>query len=188
MPASTPPRTSPERRLAGFIAAFTPGMARRIRTARAKLRKLVPTATELVYDNYNFFVIGYGPGPDRPSDAILSLACQARGIALCFLQGAGLPDPARLLRGSGRVVRSVPLADDRTLDQPEVRALVASALARARVPLDPKGRHALVIRSVSARQRPRRKPGKVKPGHAVPVPDAPARRAGRSRPRRGQGR
>jgi hypothetical protein len=146
---------SPERRLAGFVAKFTPAMAARIRAARRKLRTLVPGATELVYDNYNFFVIGYGPGP-RPSDAILSLACQAKGLALCFLQGAGLPDPGGILRGSGRVVRSVRLEDGVTLDTPAVRALVRAALARARRQVDPKARRALVIRSVSAKQRPRR--------------------------------
>jgi hypothetical protein len=150
-----PKSPSPEKALAGFIAKFTPEMAARIRAARRKMRALLPTATELVYDNYNFFVIGYGPG-ERPSEAILSLACQAKGIGLCFLQGVGLPDPQGLLKGSGNLVRSVRLEDEATLDRSEVRALVAAALARAKVPLDPKAKHALVIRSVSAKQRPRR--------------------------------
>jgi hypothetical protein len=150
-----PAGPSAERRLAAFVAKFTPQMASRIRAARRKVRALLPTATELVYDNYNFFVIGYGPG-ERPSDAILSLACQAKGIALCFLQGKGLPDPGGLLRGGGSVVRSVRLEEPADLDRPEVRALVRAAVARARTPLDPAARHALVIRSVSRKQRPRR--------------------------------
>ena len=161
-----PRRTDPagaERRLAGFIAKFTPEMAARIRAARRRMRALLPTATELVYDNYNFFVIGYGPGT-RPSEAILSLACQARGISLCFLQGAGLADPYRLLRGSGKVVRSLTVESAATFDRPEVRALVDAALAHAHTQLDPAARHALVIRSVSAKQRPRR--AAVRPGPA----------------------
>jgi len=148
-------RTSPERELAGFLAKFTPEMAGRIRAARRRMRALLPTATELVYDNYNFFVIGYGPR-NRPSEAILSLACQAKGISLCFLQGAGLPDPHHLLRGGGKVVRSLTVESAATFDRTEVRALVDAALARARAPLDPAARHELVIRSVSAKQRPRR--------------------------------
>ena len=50
-----------EERLRGFIAKFEPGHQAVIRAVRKVLRKRFPTATELVYDNYNFFVIGFGP-------------------------------------------------------------------------------------------------------------------------------
>jgi hypothetical protein len=59
---------------------------------RGARRKRLPTAYELVYDNYNFFVIGYGL-IERPSDAILSLTGGAIGVGLCFIHGASLPDP-----------------------------------------------------------------------------------------------
>ena len=146
---------SPERQLAGFIAKFTPETARLIRGARKKMRSLIPHALELVYDNYNFFVIGYGPS-ERASEAIFSLAAQAKGVSLCFLQGAGLPDPNGILRGTGNVVRSIRLESAASLDQPEIRQLMKTALARAKVPLNRRGEHALLIKSVSAKQRPRR--------------------------------
>ena len=95
---------SPERQLAAFIDKFTPEMASLIRAARKKMRERLPHALELVYDNYNFFVIGYGPN-ERPSAAIFSLAAQAKGLSLCFLQGAKLPDPNKRLRGSGNLIR-----------------------------------------------------------------------------------
>ena len=146
---------TPETQLAGFIAKFAPDVAALIRAARKRMRARLPRATEFVYDNYNFFVIGYGPG-ERPSEAIFSLAAQAKGVSLCFLQGAGLPDPKKILRGSGNVVRNIRLESAATLEKPEVRALIDAALERAKVPLDPKGKHQLIIRSVSAKQRPRR--------------------------------
>jgi hypothetical protein len=146
---------TPERQLAGFIAKFTPETAALIRAVRRKMRERLPRAVELVYDNYNFFVIGFGPS-ERPSEAIFSIAAQARGVALCFLQGAGLPDPKGVLRGSGSVVRNLRLESAATLDRPEVRALMRAALERAKQPMDPRGTHRLIIRSVSARQRPRR--------------------------------
>ena len=62
-----------ESQLKGFIAKFDPKHQAVIRAARKILRKRIPTATELVYDNYNFFVIGYG-ATERPSDAIISIA------------------------------------------------------------------------------------------------------------------
>ena len=146
---------TPEKQLAEFIAKFTPEMAKRIRAARAKMRKRIPQALELVYDNYNFFVIGYGPS-EKAGDAIFSLAAQAKGLSLCFLQGARLPDPKGLLRGSGNVVRNIPLETADTLDRPEVGALIAVALERAKVPLADQGRHQLIVKSVSEKQRPRR--------------------------------
>ena len=151
---------TPEKQLTGFIAKFAPEVAGLIRAARKKMRERLPRAVELVYDNYNFFVIGYGPN-ERASEAIFSLAAQAKGVALCFLQGAGLPDPKAVLRGSGNVVRNIRLENAATLDRPEVRALMKAALVRAKRPLDPTGTHKLVIKSVSAKQRPRR-PAKKK--------------------------
>jgi hypothetical protein len=152
---NAPGAASPESQLASFIAKFDPEVAALIRAARAAMRARLPHATEMVYDNYNFFVIGYSPS-ERPSEAIFSLASQAKGVSLCFLQGAGLPDPQGLLRGSGNVVRNIRLTSAATLDEPGVRELMKVALERAKVRMDPKVAPRLVIRSVSAKQRPRR--------------------------------
>ena len=104
MPVTRVPKTTPEAQLRSFIAKFDARNQALIRAVRRALRKRLPTATELVYDNYNFFVIGYSPTP-RPSDAVLSIAAGANGVGLCFIQGAGLPDPKRVLQGSGKQTR-----------------------------------------------------------------------------------
>jgi hypothetical protein len=146
---------SPEKQLARFIGKFSPPMAGLIRASRKKMRVLLPRAVEMVYDNYNFFVIGYAPG-ERPSEAIFSLAAQAKGLSLCFLQGAGLPDPDGLLKGSGKVVRNIRIDSSAAFDRPGVRALISAALEHAAVPIPPAGKHQLIIKSVSAKQRARR--------------------------------
>jgi hypothetical protein len=146
---------SPEAMLDGFLDRFTPDVARLAREAVGRMRARLPGVVRMVYDNYNALVVGFCPG-DRPSDAIFSIAVYPRSVALCFLQGAGLADPRGLLRGSGTVARHLPLRSAGDLDRPEVEELVARALAAARVPLDPAGEGRLVIRSVSAKQRPRR--------------------------------
>jgi hypothetical protein len=151
------PSREHERQLAEFIAKFTPEMGKLIRATRAKMRAFIPQASELVYDNYNFFVIGYGPN-EKAGEAIFSLAAQAKGISLCFLQGAKLPDPYKLLRGSGNVVRSIRLESAATLDDPKVRQLMDTALKRAKSPIPDDGSHQLIIKSVSAKHRPRRSP------------------------------
>jgi hypothetical protein len=147
---------SPEERLQGFIDRFTPEIAARGRDALARMRARLPGAIQMVYDNYNGLVIGFCP-TERPSEAIFSVVLFPRSVALAFLQGAGLPDPQGLLQGSGTVARHIVLDDPAILDDPEVEALIAVALERAKKPMDPNappGR--LVIRSVSAKQRPRR--------------------------------
>src|SRR5262245_26332664 len=105
-PAKSVARTSAgaETRLKGFIAKFEPKHQTLIRAVRRVLRKRFPTAYELAYDNYNFFVIGYGP-TERPSDCIVSMAAGANGVGLCFIRGASLPDPKKILLGSGRQTR-----------------------------------------------------------------------------------
>jgi mono/diheme cytochrome c family protein len=103
-------------------------MAARIRAARAKMRKRMPNAHELVYDNYNFFVIGYSP-TEKPSHAIISIAAQAKGVSLCFLDGRKLPDPKKILRGGGNKVRSMPVAAPAELARPEVAAAAGVAVA-----------------------------------------------------------
>ena len=145
-----------EAELAGFVAKFVPDMQERIRACRAKLQARFPSAVQLVYDNYNFLVIGFGPS-ERASEAIFSLAAHRRGINLCFLQrGPELPDPRRVLRGSGTVVRNVALASADDLDRPEVRSLIDAAVPLAKAPMAASGGGRLVIKSVSAKQRPRR--------------------------------
>jgi hypothetical protein len=155
MKASTS-SSNAERRLTAFIRKFGPPDQRLIRAVRNALRKRFPTANELVYDNYNFFVIGYSP-TERPSDAIVSMAARANGVGLCFIHGATLPDPNKVLLGSGNQTRFIRIDSPQVLERPEVKALVAAAVAQARAPLPVAGPGQLIIRSVSAKQRPRRK-------------------------------
>jgi hypothetical protein len=155
-PARTQSSAAAERQLKGFIAKFEPGHQRLIRAVRKALRKRFPTAFELAYDNYNFFVIGYGP-TERPSDCIVSMAAGANGVGLCFIQGAKLPDPKKVLQGSGNQTRFLRLESVDVLARAEVEALLAAALAQARTQMPTSGRNKLIIRAVSAKQRPRRR-------------------------------
>ena len=142
--------------LEAFIAKFEPATAKLIRACRAEVRVLLPTAIELVYDNYNFFVIGYC-ATERPSSCVVSIAAAANGIGLSFYHGASLPDPERLLQGSGKQNRFVRLPNVERLRVPGVLALIAASVAFAEPQLPTKGRGHTVIQSVSVKQRPRRK-------------------------------
>jgi len=146
---------SPEEQLASFIANFTPEIAALTHSVLAVMRKRYPTALELVYDNYNALAIGFSP-TERASDGIFSIALYPRWVSLFFLQARGLPDPEKLLKGSGNVAKHIVLPSAAMLDQKAVRDLMLEAESRARVPFDPKGKYRLIIKSISAKQRPRR--------------------------------
>ncbi|HUJ13872.1 MAG TPA: hypothetical protein VL284_08810 [Thermoanaerobaculia bacterium] len=147
---------TPEQQLRDFIGKFTPAHRKLIRSVRAKLRKRFPTANELAYDNYNFFVIGYGP-TEKPSDCFLSIAAAANGVGLCFLRGASLRDPHKILQGSGKQTRFLRVPSPDVLGRTAVAELIDAAVAQSKEPLPARGRGRLIIRSVSAKQRPRKR-------------------------------
>ena len=97
------------------------------------MRTRLPTANELVYDNYNFFVIGYCP-TERPSDCILSIAAAANGVGLSFYHGATLPDPHKVLLGGGAQNRFLRIESAATLARPEVEELIAASVALSNAP------------------------------------------------------
>jgi hypothetical protein len=138
-----------------FIAKFGAADQRLIRAVRAAVRRRLPTANELVWDNYNFFVIGYSP-TERPSDSPISIAARANAVGVCFIHGAGLPDPTHRLSGAGRQTRFLRVPSANVLSEPDVEALLAAALRRTK-PFPPTGGGKLIIRSVSTKQRPRRR-------------------------------
>ena len=145
----------PDSQLAAFLARFDPVVAKQARAALAGVRAQLPGATELVYDNYNALAIGFGAS-ERSADAFLSVAVFPRWVSLFFFPGVGLPDPEKLLAGSGSRIRHVKLGDRITIDTPAVKALITAAHGRAKTAIDPAGRRRVVIKSVSGRQRSRR--------------------------------
>src|ERR1700722_750886 len=115
-----------EGQLKSFIDKFEPKNQTLIRAVRKALRKRLPTANELAYDNYNFFALGYC-STERPSDCIVSIAAGANGIGLSFYYGATLPDPHGILLGSGNQNRFVRLESASVLKRPEVQKLLQAS-------------------------------------------------------------
>ncbi len=145
---------TPKQQLDSFIAKYSPEVAAVARQAFVWMRRKFPDADVLVYDNYNALAIGFGPN-ERASEAVFSIALFPRWVNLFFLQGAGLPDPNKLLKGNGTQARSIRLEKIELLDEPAVLALIDAEAARSG--LEPGlGSGKLVIKSISARQRPRR--------------------------------
>lgn len=146
---------SPKQQLDGFIAKFEPKIASQTKKVLAAMRKRLPGMLELVYDNYNALAVGFGP-TERASDVVFSIAVYPRWISLFLFQGTKLKDPTKRLKGAGAKARHIVLTEGaKTLADPDVAALMTQAL-KLSPPPSPGQKHRLIIKSISAKQRPRR--------------------------------
>jgi hypothetical protein len=124
---------------------------------RRSLLKLLPTAHEVVYEYRDFFVISYSPN-ERGYEGVLAIHAGVNGVKLFFNGAKELPDPAKLLQGSGKQMRSITVEGASTLARPEVARLIDEAIARNCVPFANAGRGSVVIRSTSAQKRRQNRP------------------------------
>jgi hypothetical protein len=82
MNQTTPvPANSANTQLSRLLGRFDPAIRKLVHQARAKLRRRLPTAIELVYANSSALAIGFASS-ERMSDTIVSLAVYARGVNL----------------------------------------------------------------------------------------------------------
>ena len=146
-----------EAELRRLIARFAPAHQGLIAATRRRLRKRLPTAQEVVYEYRDSFVVSYSPS-DRGYEGVLAIRAGADGVRLYFNRGKGLPDPEKLLRGSGNQTRWIQVDGAPTLARPAVAGLIDEAIARNRVPFARTGRGPVAIRSTAAGRRRRRRP------------------------------
>jgi hypothetical protein len=146
---------TPARQLAAGLAKYEPSVAASAKGALSRLRKRLPGAVELVYDNYNALAVGFGPS-ERASEVIVSIALYPRWVTLFFLQGVRLPDPQQLLKGSGSRVRHIVLREPADIESPGIEALIRVAAKLSAKPIEAAQRRRLIIKSISKKQRSRR--------------------------------
>lgn len=142
-------RRAAEAQLRTLVARFAPAHQRLIGAMRRWLLELLPTACEIVYEYRDWIVISYSPS-ERGYEGVLAIRADANGVKLYFNRGKGLPDPAKLLRGSAQA-RWIAVESASTLARPAVAGLADEAIARNAVPFAVSGRGAIVIRPAATR-------------------------------------
>jgi hypothetical protein len=151
-------RRSAEAELSTLIARFAPAHLQLIGAMRRSLRKRLPTAHEVVYEYRDWLVISFSPN-ERGYEGVLGIRADTDGVKLFFNRCKELPDPAKLLQGSGGQVRSIDVEGASTLARPEVARLIDEAIAHNPVPFESTGRGSVVLsRSTSAKKRQRNRP------------------------------
>ena len=154
-PQSAAERRSAEAQVRAGIAKFAPAQLRLVSAMRRSLKKRLPSAHEVVYEYRDCFVISYSPS-ERGYEGVLAIRGSAEGVRLYFNRGKGLPDPEKLLQGSGQT-RWILVEGASTLVRPAVAGLIDEAIARSPVPFAPAraGGGKVVDRAPSQRRRRR---------------------------------
>ncbi|MBC7821311.1 MAG: hypothetical protein IAG10_30865 [Planctomycetaceae bacterium] len=147
---------SPEAQLRSLIGDFSPKDQKLVASVRSAVRKRFPSANELVYDYGTHLVFGYSP-TENGVDGILTIAAHAGDVRLYLMNGPQLPDPKKLLIGSGKQVRYIEVPAASRLKHPDVEALIAASTRLTKTPFASKGSGKLVIKATAASKRPRQK-------------------------------
>lgn len=154
-------RRAAEAELQRLVARFCPEEQKLVGTVRRWLQKRLPTAYELVYGYRDSFVVSFSPN-EHGYQGVLVLRGSPDGVRLYLNRGRGLPDPAKLLQGTGGLVRWIPVESAATLQRPAVVQLVDLAIARHEVPFARSGKGPVLLRSApkrrTAHQRAKRRP------------------------------
>jgi hypothetical protein len=151
-PQSAAARRTAEAQVRTLITMFAPSDLRLTAAVRRALRKRLPTAHEVVYEYRDFVAISYSPN-EHGYEGVLVIRASADGVRLYFNGGKELPDPQRLLHGSGTQTRWMQVEGASTLARPEVARLIDEAISRNPVPFARAGSGSVVIRPTSAATR-----------------------------------
>jgi hypothetical protein len=121
--------------------------------ARAAVLTAAPRANELIYDAYNAVSTAFSFS-EALKDAFCHVAAYRDYVNLGFNQGATLPDPERLLGGTGRQIRHIRIANAADLKRPGVRSLLRAAVEQGkRQGLALPGKPRAIVKGVYARKR-----------------------------------
>lgn len=107
------------------MASYEPEVRRLTRAARRLIRQAIPKVREQV--DRAAKIIGYGFGP-RYADLICILMPTKAGVNLGFYRATELPDPQRILEGTGKLHRHVKLKSLVDVESPALRGMLRAAI------------------------------------------------------------
>lgn len=173
-------RRAAEAELKRLVALFSPKQAKLAATVRRWMQKRLKTAIELVYEYRDCFVVSFSPTA-HGYQGVLVLRGSADGVRLYLNRGKGLPDPAKLLQGTGGMVRWIAIESAATLKRPEVVQLVDLAIAQNEVPFATSGKGPVILQS-APKQKTASKPAKGR-STSMPATRAKSSRTSTASPR-----
>lgn len=123
-------RSRPPAQLKEFLEPYDPAIRQLALRTRALVLDVFAPCCETIYDAYSAVALGYGP-TERMKDLVVHVAVYSGHVNIGFNDGASMPDPERLLEGSGKRIRHIAIRSEAELDRPAVRAYVEKARREA---------------------------------------------------------
>jgi hypothetical protein len=118
--------TGTDEAIADLLKPYSPEVRKLALATRALVLKVIPKAMEQVDPKAK--IIGYGFGAGY-KDMICSLMPAKAWVTLGIGWGVELPDPEKLLEGTGKVHRHVKLKTESDLRVPALRTLLHAGVA-----------------------------------------------------------
>jgi len=120
------PTTRPNKAVAELLKPYSPEVRKLALATRSLVLKVIPKAIEQVDPKAK--LIGYGFGPSY-KDMICSLMPAKGWVTLGIGWGVELPDPQKLLEGTGKVHRHVKLRSESDVEAPALAVLLRDGVA-----------------------------------------------------------
>lgn len=108
-----------------IVSKVSPHARQLAERARSLIQRVYPAVVEVPWPKQR--VIGYGVGPKKMSEHFCYLSVSRDHINVGFMYGAELPDPGKLLEGSGKLLRHVRITQIDQLSNPALRELIEVA-------------------------------------------------------------
>src|SRR5215471_5394470 len=135
-----------------FLEPYGPAITKLVIAARKMVLSQAPDSVELIYDAYSAVSAGYS-FTGRPTDSFVYVAAYPKGVNIGFWDGTALPDPDRLLEGTGKRSRHVKIRAAVDLERPAVRDLIRAAIEIAERPEGRARKAESVVRAVYPKRR-----------------------------------
>jgi Domain of unknown function (DU1801) len=98
---------------------------------RALIYDVLPQTVEGVWTKQK--IAGYGTGPKKMTEHFSWISLAKKHVVFGFYYGTELPDPDKLLEGTGKLLRHIKIRSTADLQRPAVRRLLEVAVTH-RVP------------------------------------------------------
>jgi hypothetical protein len=120
-------KTAPATRtLKEMLAPYPRDVQSLARATRALMMNVLPKVKETVDSSGPYITYGYAPGY---KGVVSYITVSQTGVKLGVARGTSLPDPKKLLKGSGKANRHVMIKTADDLEMPGLRQLIRAALA-----------------------------------------------------------
>jgi hypothetical protein len=120
----------PDRHLLGYLAKYDPHVSSLALALRQIVLEEAPEAIESIAKGYAV-AIGFSFTGKPMKDGFCHVVAYSTHVNLGFNRGAELPDPAGILKGTGKAIRHMTLRDHLELDNPLIRRYLQAAIEQA---------------------------------------------------------